>query len=1049
MFYVRLCIGLLCVAGLAAAAAPAPRTNLIAHGGDWTVRDKAVWVNGGPGPKLIARGTDFADGQAGVEVYFDGAAEGNAGLIVRASEAGVGADRFIGYEIALDPRAGHLRIGRHRHDFSLIRDIKTPVPLKTWIPLVVRINGDRIEVDVDGKRVASVSDTRGALPKGAVGLRPWQRPAGFRNLWFAANAGKRSIELRQDLIAGAGPSSGKPSALKFEPRRTALLDLVCRGEGLSPEGRRYLDRLSAFAERRDRLTADAGRLTDEQTVAALAGEVDRFLADEVRRLGPIVFFTRHPLARPNAANCSIWQSVPERWGCSIRIYDPARPDQPARTIFRDAEGSIFDMNLSADARTLFFSFKKKGETCWQLYEIATDGTGLKKISRNPDHYDVGAIELPGGDLLFVSTRRGGYTVCQPGPASNLHVMRRDGTGVRCVSQNTLSDFSPQLLPDGRVLFTRWEYIDRDLTYRQSLWTQNPDGRHYQLFFGNTIRDVGTFWQARPLPGHRDLVVATFAPHHGWPHGAIGLIHTGLGLEAPRDQGFAWITQEFPQIEDRSFRWSYRDPFPVNDCQFLVAYGKGGRFGIYLLDLCDNTAPIVSDPEEGCYGPLLLEPQSTPATVAGVGDGRDPPAGKVRWGTVFVANVYEGLPQIERGRVRYIQIMEQVRKTHDLRGRAYDQSPLMSYATYYAKKCWGRVPVEADGSAHFRAPALQEIYLQVLDGEGRELQRMTSALQLMPDETLGCIGCHEPRHAAPWAGYAAMPAALRREPDRPPLPDWGTDGLVDFVKVVQPVLDAYCVKCHSGADPKGGYDLSGDKTRLFNMAYDNLLGRSRSYRQHHMATGEMLPDEKAKGKPLVHFYWLLRTPTAVNQPLWTGCHASRLPEYLETDHCERKVPPEARQRVYAWIDANVPYYTTYAHSRPHSPGYRDLCTDVENGRLSKWFAQGFLGVYNHRCKSCHGDMPNTNDHGRIWDGQLAWINFTHPEWSAALTAHLAKEAGGRGLGTEKGGKGAPLFPDTHHADYAAMLNAIREGRQKMLAHPRVDMPQGEKKVAPVQ
>ena len=1043
----RLGIALLCV-GLVAARAPAARTNLIAHGGGWTVRDKAVWASGGPGPKLVARGTDFADGQAGVEVYFEGAAEGNAGLIVRVSEAGVGADTFIGYEIALDPRAGHLRIGRHRHDFSLIKDTETPVPLKKWIPLVVRIEGDRIEVDVDGKKVASVSDTRGALPKGAVGLRPWQRPAGFRNLWFAANGRKRSIELRQDLIAGTGPSSGKESALKFEPRRTALLDLVCRAEGLSPEGQRYLDRLSAFARRRDQLIADAeaGGATGEKTVTAFADEVNRFLAGEVRQLGPIVFFTRHPLTHPNAANCAIWQSVPERWGCSIRIYDPGRPDQPPKTIFRDPEGCIFDMNLSADARTLFFSYRKRSEPCWQLYEIGADGTGLKKISRHGDHYDVGAMELPDGDLLFVSTRRGGYTVCQPGPASNLHVMRRDGTAVRCVSQNTLSDFSPHLLPDGRVLFTRWEYIDRDLTFRQSLWTQNPDGRHYQLFFGNTIRDVGTFWQARPVPGHRDLVVATFAPHHGWPHGAVGLIHTGLGLEAPRDRGFAWITQEFPEIGDRSYRWSYRDPYPVSDYQFLVACGKGGRFGIYLLDLCDNTAPIISDPEQGCYGPLLLRPRRTPPNLPAVQQVQKRPGGEVRWGTLFVADVYEGLRGIERGRVKTIQIMEQMRKTRDLRSRAYDQSPLMSYGTYYAKKCWGRAPVEDDGSAYFRAPALQEIYLQVLDAEGRELQRQTSALQLMPGETLGCIGCHEPRHATPWAGYDKMPLALRHPPTQPQMPDWGTGGIVDFVKVVQPVLDKYCVKCHSGADPKGGYDFSGDKTRLFNMAYDNLLGRSRSYRQHDMATGEMLPAEKAKGKPLVHFYWLLRTPSAVNQPLWTGSHASRLLERIDTDHCGRMIPLEDRRRIYTWIDANVPYYGTYANSRPRSPGYRDLCTDVESGRPSQWFAKAYLGVYNRACKSCHGDVPNPNDHGRIWDGRLAWINFTHPEWSAALTAHLAKPAGGRGLGTETGGKGAPLFTGTRDPDYAAMLGAIREGRKKMLAHPRVDMTPHPKTIA---
>jgi len=831
--------------------------------------------------------------------------------------------------------------------------------------------------------------------------------------------------------------------LKFAPHQSALYDLIERTEGLSPQGQQYLAGLAQFRQRAEQLRADvqSGKITHRGEIAKLVEPVNSFLADEVKRLGPIAFLTRHPFTSPNAISCALWQSVPERWGCSIRTYDPRCPELPAKPIFADPDGSIFDMNLSRDAKTIFFSYKKRNQQCWQIYEIGVNGEGMKRISRDGRYYEVSPLELPNGELLFVSTRRGGFTVCQPGPSSNLHVMGRDGSHVRCVSQNTLSDFSPQMLPDGRVLFTRWEYIDRDLTYRQSLWTQNPDGRHYQLFFGNTIRDVGTFWQARPIPGHGNLLVATFAPHHGWPHGAIGLVHNRLGLEAPRDEGFAWITQEFPQIGDRCFRWSYRDPFPVSDYQFLVAYGGGGRsgpFALYLLDLCDNKTPVYSDPQMGCYNPLLLQPQKTPPLVAELQRHRKPALDEVQWGTVLVADVYRGLPGIERGRVKYIRIMEQMRKLADLSHRAYDQSPVMSYATYYAKRCWGRVPVEADGSAHFKVPALQEIYFQVLDDQGRELQRMTSALQLMPGETQSCVGCHEPRNTAPFATSGNTPLAFHKPPHEPQSPDWGNGGVIDFVKLVQPVLDKYCVECHAGADPDAGCDLSGDKTRIFNMAYDNLLGRSRSYRQHDMAGGQMLPEEAARGKPLVHFFWLLRTPTAVNRPLWTGSHASRLLEYIETDHCGKLIPLADRQRIYVWIDANVPYYATYAHSRPHSPGYRDLCTDPETGRESQWYAEGFLGVYNRRCNSCHGPLPHPNDHGKIWDGRYAWINFSYPEYSSALSAHLSKDGGGRGLGTEKDGPAKPLFQNTDDPDYATMLAAIKEGRQKMLAAPRVDM-----------
>jgi mono/diheme cytochrome c family protein len=432
----------------------------------------------------------------------------------------------------------------------------------------------------------------------------------------------------------------------------------------------------------------------------------------------------------------------------------------------------------------------------------------------------------------------------------------------------------------------------------------------------------------------------------------------------------------------------------------------------------------------CFYPLPLVPRPAPRVLAP----RAREGGE--HGTFVLTDVYEGLTGVERGRAKYLRVMEQVRKTEDLVSRAYDESPVMSYGTYYAKRTWGTVPILEDGSAHFRVPPLREIYFQVLDAEGRELQRMTSAAQVMPGERVSCIGCHEPRSSGP--PRRRVPLAARRPPADLTRPAYAKDGIIDFPTVVQPVLDKYCVKCHSGADPKGGMLLTGDKTRFFSMAYDNLLGRSRSYRQHNMTTGEMLPHERAKKKPLVHFYWLLKTPTAVNQPLWTGSHSSRLLEHVDTKHCEKMISLEDRRRIYIWIDANVPYYGTYAHSRPKSPGRRDLCTDVATGRESEWYAKRYRGVYDRRCASCHGGLPHPNDKGNIWDGRLAWIDFTRPELSPALTAHLPKPFG-RGIVKSKDGKDLAVFRDTTDPDYRAMLEAIREGRELMLTTPRADMP----------
>ncbi len=910
-------------------------TGFTAYGGSWQAKEGVLSVGADAGAKLVWDSPAFAAGEVGVDLWLPEAGGGNAGLIVKVSEPGVGADRFNGYEISLDANRQMLRLGRHRQNFELIRDVPCAIAVDQWIPLVVRMTEAAIAISVNGKPVLAYEDREHPPGPGTVGFRPWQRRAQFRNFWIK--------------------TGGQTRPIPFESAQAVPIATT--------------------------------------------------------NLPPIAFIVRHPLSAPPAVGQDLWAAQPRAPGCGLRLFD----GHTTKRIFDDPSGCIYDMNLSYDARTLFFSYRRKDEKFWHLWRINTDGTGLKQLTDGP-YYDVSPCLLPGGEIVFVSTRRFGYTLCQPGPASNLHVMAPDGSNIRCVSMNTLSDFSPQMLPDGRVLFTRWEYIDRDLTYRQSLWTQYPDGTAYQLYFGNTIRDVGSFLQARPLPGCSDKVVATFAPHHGFPHGAIGLIDRNFGPEGAKGKGFVYLTKEFDPIGDARHEWSYRDPFPLSDRLFLCSYGgEGQRNRIFLLDRAGHRQLVCDDPAMGCYFPIPLQPMPVPPVIAarpGSGD----------TGTFLLSDVYRGLePTIKRGQVKFLRVMEQVRKTEDLKARAYDQSPVMSYGTYYAKRCWGTVPVEEDGSAHFLAPALREIYFQALDAEGRELQRMTSAAQLMPGERVSCTGCHEPRQSSP---VPVAPQAARQPPRQP----GGFTGMVDFPTLVQPVLDNYCVRCHQGGRPAGGYDFSGDRTRYFSMAYDNLLGRSRSYRQHDMNTGEMLPEEKAKGKPLVHFFWLLRTPTAINQPLLTGSHASRLTEIIESKHCGQVLPPADRQRIYLWIDANVPYYGTYAHSHPLSPGRRDRWTEAETGHLAPWFAQDFTGVFNSRCAGCHGKLEGSTD----WTGRYAWINLSKPPSSPALTAHLAKTAGGRGLDKFR-------FDSTADPDYQTMLRAIETGRQRMLAVPEADMP----------
>ena len=60
----------------------------------------------------------------------------------------------------------------------------------------------------------------------------------------------------------------------------------------------------------------------------------------------------------------------------------------------------------------------------------------------------------------------------------------DGSHIQRLSHNPEHDNTPAVLPDGRILYTRWEYVDRSEVSFHHLWTANPDGTGQMVFYGN-------------------------------------------------------------------------------------------------------------------------------------------------------------------------------------------------------------------------------------------------------------------------------------------------------------------------------------------------------------------------------------------------------------------------------------------------------------------------------------------------------------------------------------------------------------------------------------
>ncbi len=851
-----------------------------------------------------------------------------------------------------------------------------------WYRLRVTVAGDRIRCWLDDELIHDVRDKTFAA--GGVGLGSWMTAVEYRDLRVTAPDGR---VLYAQLAPGPAPQPPAPP-------------------------------------------------TPAELARARRAEAARFRR-LARRCPPVAYIARQPGGRrgTNATMHARRTGV----GSAIRVFDPAEPNVPPRTIFEDREGFIFDMTPTLDGRRLLFSRKRDaagGSDPLSIYEIGADGTGLRRLTRGRYH-DFAPVQLPDGRIAFTSTRCEAYSMCQDYLACALYVMDADGGDIRRVEYNTLCDLTPWVLHDGSLLFTRWEYQDKNIFCTEGLWTIYPDGTRLLLYYGNTLTIPNAIYGARQVPG-RDRVVCVMAAHHHPPIGGIAVIDRGVGLENPA--AMRTLTPDVPYRPtvgrtwkdtnwgpgDRFYRWAYTDPWPLAEDLFLVSYGGGPdgphRFDLYLLDDRGRKARLHRDSEASCYSPVALAPRRPrPHRLPG-----SPPARPAGEGRFFVQDVYQGLlgKGVRRGDVAAIRVCGQQPKKYNTEGpRFHDHYPVVGFGSYYTKICYGEAPVSPDGSAYFIAPAGVELYFEAVDDAGREIRRMGTVTQLADGERQSCIGCHESRFQVVGNAAAGM-KRLSRPPDRLDPPPWGTRP-IDFIRDVQPVFDRHCVRCHAGRAPKAGLDFSAGRTRLFNMAYRTCIDRG-----------------------LVDFHYINTGPTGNFPPLASGSRVSKLVKVLESRRCMARMSDDDRRRIYLWIDLNCNYYGTWDMSRPHSLGGRDAWVQPGTGRRrwvpATWFTDLQATLDEAGCRHCHAPYRPGRQKGYFPETIVrhTWINLTRPEHSRLLNAHLAKAAGGMGLSREKKGRRPAVFADTADPLYRAILRHLRAAKAALEARPRMDMPGGK-------
>ena len=740
--------------------------------------------------------------------------------------------------------------------------------------------------------------------------------------------GKQWQKVVTKPVRRGGPAKAAPGVpeAEWQAAERAVNDLVATFGPKYPNGAEYLKRLGALKKTHD------GLLGAEATSAARLNEI----AEEFQKLraeallaNPLLDFDRLLLVKRRLdrlglpANWDSNSSLPrDGYDNEIVVLSDFRGQGTLTTLLKP-EGGRFagDVDLHWNADRMLFSMPGKNGR-WQIHEVKADGTGLRElpliVEPDVDNYD--ACYLPNGRILFTSTAPFVGVPCVTGSShvSNLYLYDPAKGTIRRLTFEQDHDWCPTVLPNGRVLYLRWEYADIPHYVARILFHMNPDGTEQMEYYGSNSYWPNSTFYARPCPGHPTRFVGVVSGHHDVARlGELVLFDAAVGrreADGVIQRIPGWGRKVEPVIRDGLVGGAppkFLHPWPLSDKYFLVSSNAAGGppWDLCLVDVFDNRVPIKSVPGYALLEPIPLKGRPVPPVIP---DKIDPDC---KDALVFMSDVYAGpgLKGVPRGTVKRLRLVTYQFAYHGMGGQV---NRVGLDGPWDVKRIIGTVPVEPDGSAYFRVPANTPIALQPLDAEGRALQLMRSWMTAMPGEVLSCVGCHEPHSTGPSGNKAT---ATHRAPS-PITPWYGPPRGFAFKREVQPVLDAYCVRCHDGRPRDGGQVLPDFTVRaeVHPKATDEGYNRGTKFSPSYIALRSYV-----RGHTIESDMHLL-------EPCEFHAATTELVQRLKKGHPGVALDGEAWERLYTWIDLNTPYHGTWREivgdAKVHDQRQRRLAMD---------------------------------------------------------------------------------------------------------------------------
>ena len=491
-----------------------------------------------------------------------------------------------------------------------------------------------------------------------------------------------------------------------------------------------------------------------------------------------------------------------------------------------SEGTFLAPDLSWDGKTIAFTWssgqarKWDPESRFHVFTVGVDGSGLTRVT-DGEYDDIDPVWLPNGRLVFLSTRRCGYGRChgRPVPVYTMYSCKPDGSDLYSIDYHETNEFHPSVDNNGMLVYTRWDYVDRDHSAAHHMWHCYPDGRNPRAFHANYPVPLTTVegdrfedgirmrpwaeFNCRGVPGSAKYIV-TAGPHHGQAFGSLVMIDISVPDDGKMSQARR-ITPDylFPESECGARHWdqmAFGTAWPLSEQLYLCNY----KDSICVLDDLGTREPVckvVNGLRPLDATPLRARPRPPvipPATFQGERAGPNVPEATISVMNAYVTDKFGTLP--EGTDIRQLRVVQIIPKStpgaNNPRIGFGDQS--------LARIPLGVVPVEKDGSVYFKAPVGKAIYFQLLDENGMAVHSMRSVTYVHTGEQLSCIGCHEDKLQPP--EQPSQPIATRRPPSE--LEAEIADAVMfNFHAHVKPVLESKCVTCHKARENAGPRDMS--------------------------------------------------------------------------------------------------------------------------------------------------------------------------------------------------------------------------------------------------